>query len=234
MAANQNSGFSKWAEEQRKKYGNLKNLSIPQTLNDLWEKAGSYSLAGKDSSSFQCRLTLERHPTIKSEHLWERVITQSLQQERFYNQFSLIGTNNIDLLQKNAQGEIFRLFELKTGSNELSHAAYEIVFYYFLLRRASNLGLLKDSLAPTIDLIVLAPNDYYKTEPHHNFLTQLQKALLTVKDYGNCHIKFMPLLDLKDRAECRSFTKILRKSTTNDRIDPKVEKQIRDYFLSYE
>ena len=203
--ADNNDSFSDWAGEKRRKYGNLKGLNITKTLNELWKMAEGFKFARPDDNSFKLRRNCEIKLPIKKEHLWERLIIQSTENaegSRFYNQFSFAGTNNIDLLQTDENNTIIRLFELKTGSNDLAHAVYEIIFYYFLFLCIKN----KFRLADNLDLVVLAPADYCKNTTHFEFLQKVQKALFADGKYLSPHILFMPLPLAGDRSYCDKVT----------------------------
>ena len=65
---------------------------------------------------------------------YERLLVMSNPNE-LYNQFAFHGKIAVDLVR--VQGNyLTHLFELKTGSNNLRYGVYELVYYYFLLRRA--------------------------------------------------------------------------------------------------
>ena len=178
-----NNSISSWIEDKRGKHGSLVKLPelIPSLLEDLEEKAKTFEFA-ESKKSFKLRTRLDFHPTIKNEHLWERFITQTLCNDAllkntFFNQFSLTGTNNIDLLKTDKSGQITHIIELKTGSNEIGHAAYELVFYYFLLLRAKDKSLIKYKLAEPMNLIILAPKYYYKTDYQQDFLIKMRNLI---------------------------------------------------------
>lgn len=223
--------FSQWATETRKRFGNLKKLDIHTTLEELHQKAASFVFADKEDKSFRLRRNTDLHPNIKKEHLWERIITMCMPEKSFFNQFSFNRTNNIDLIQTDKNGAICRMFELKTGSNDLAYAAYEIIFYYALLLRARREELLPVELAKTVTLTILAPDYYCKNKSHYRFMSEIQKNLTDTPHYKKARISFFPLPFSSRREEFEENTKKLRQKIIGTTIARENLKSFEEYFL---
>jgi len=186
-------GFTKWAEGKELSDTNKINKFVETLLG----KSRSFPLeTNEKSKTFTVRKTLSLDTLAsgeegaKLEHLWERLLTAS--HPNIYNQFSLRGTNNIDMIKVGRNRTITTLYELKTGTtNDVFYAAYEITFYYFILLNAwhndqpitdekGNRYTLKQS---GLTLIVTAPKNWFlkKGQPKENdrkiFLSRLQKAV---------------------------------------------------------
>ena len=227
--------FSFWIKNKRKEHGSLVKLPklIPFLLTELWDKAKDFFDGPEKPGQkpFELRRNLYVHPRIKPEHLWERFITQSMPDKIFFNQFSLTKTNNIDLLKINKQCEITDIFELKTGSNELGHAAYEIIFYYFLLLEAEKRRFLKNcKVSKHINLIVLAPEYYYKTPYQQEFIKELQNNLRKDIKYNKVSIKFILLPESSNKETIKQTTKKIRSKIVNKQI-PAALQNLKNYFI---
>ena len=231
MSIKDSASFSRWAIDKRKLYGNLKKLDIANTLEELYKKATEFFFADEEANSFKLRRNTDLHPTIKKEHLWERIITMCMPKACFYNQFSFNRTNNIDLVQTDANGAICRLFELKTGSNELAHAAYEIIFYYALMLRARREELLPAELAKPVTLTIVAPNYYCKNKSHYRFMDEIQKNLSDNPYYEKALISFLPLPFSSKREEFEENTRKLRRKIIGGTIASDNLKSFEEYFL---
>lgn len=224
--------FSQWATDTRKRFGNLKKLDIDTTLEELRQKAASFVFADKEDKSFRLRRNTDLHANIKKEHLWERIITICMPESSFFNQFSFNRTNNIDLIQTDKNGAICRLFELKTGSNDLAYAAYEIIFYYALLLRAKKEELIDMELLSPINLTVIAPSYYCKNKSHCRFMAEIQKNLTDNPYYQKALISFFPLPFSSTREEFEECTKRLRRKIISKSITRKNLKYCERYFLN--
>lgn len=227
-----NNSISSWIEKKRKEYGSLVKLPelIPSLLTELAEKAENFNFA-ESEKSFKLRRRLDFHSKIKPEHLWERFITQSMPEEIFFNQFSLTGTNNIDLLKTDEIGKrITHIIELKTGSNELGHAAYEIIFYYLLLLQAKKKPLVKYELAEPMNLIIIAPEYYCKTQYQDNFLKEMQTNLNKDSKYKKAKIKFISLPQSDDKEIMKETTKKIRNEIVGKEIPLDTLIDLRKFF----
>jgi len=94
----------------------------------------------KERGILKARKNLDFEPNTSrlqdaSETVYERLLTASV--ANFYNQFSFSDKINIDLIKLNGN-QITHICELKTVSNGFYYAVYELVYYYFLLRRVAS------------------------------------------------------------------------------------------------
>ena len=178
--------FSGWINSKTKK--NLQQADyIPLFLKDLQEYAAKFEIVGNTILTLQRVETLgldEGSPTFNDEAFLERLFLRV--HADWYNHFSFNGNNSIDLVRATEKGYITDLIELKKGSNNLYHALYEVIFYYFLLCRAKN--EIKNTekptfrVADTLNLIVILPQQLYNQPDRYNkskeaFVATLQTEL---------------------------------------------------------
>jgi len=225
------SGISDWIANKKKIYGELvkKSQCIECLLKELEIKAKNFHFENTDKT-FQLRRTLDVHLPIKTEHLWERLITSIMPEDTFFNQFSFNKTNNIDMVKITEQKLICELIKLKTGSNEISHACYEILFYYLLLLRAKEEDKMIDrtyKIDDNITLIVLAPGYYLKTDYQNDFFKQFKK--IVTKKYS-IKFEFIPLPHSDKKCELKDMTDDLCNKISDGEIKS-ISQDLQDYFL---
>ena len=152
--------FSKWASKE------LKNpLDMQKHVNALWQMAQCFTPEG---DYFKIRKALEM-PTLAKEgrasreKLFEKVCAAA--QTNLFNQFVVIKKQSaVDLVQVK-ENTLTGLIELKIDSDDIFHAAYEVIFYYFRLLHNKkeflerNPGI--DMLSTGFHLTVLAPAYFF-------------------------------------------------------------------------
>lgn len=169
---------------------------VPEVIADLLVQANRFTFNGKNI--LKLRQSVANNHTSQNpeeEVRYERLLVMSNPNE-LYNQFAFHGKIAVDLVR--VQGNyLTHLFELKTGSNNLRYGVYELVYYYFLLRRAQEenkaISFLNKPntlvrLANPLILCVLVPQEWEQDTP---FLRAVQQALL---EMGNPRIYRQNLL----------------------------------------
>lgn len=221
-------GISDWIKNKKKIYGSLvkKPQSILSLLEELETKADDFHFSST-AETLELRRTLDVHVRIKPEHLWERLITAIMPD--LFNQFSFNRSNSIDLVKALNKKEICELIELKVVSDEMSHACFEILFYYLLLLRARGENLIKNDykLSGKMTLIILAPEYYRKAKYQKEFFAKFKSI---VEERYKIIMKFIALPSSDTPEKVKQATQDMRNKIVYGKI-ANVSQELRDYFL---
>lgn len=144
-------------------FSSQENQSLPQIRQHIQQKRKILKL----------RKRQDVKPT--SFHPMEEVSFERLligKDATLFNQFAFDGHIALDFIRAE-NNTITHLFELKTGSNDLRYAVYELAYYYLLLRKAckQKLPLLNEetrtpvSCARRLKLCVLLPDPHQMYDP---------------------------------------------------------------------
>lgn len=188
-----NDSFSSWVTNKNARLPRTKaNLQqkcyIETFLNDLYKYASHFDISGVNILTLKRVETLgldKGKDTVNDEEFLERFFILAHTND-LCNHLSFNGKSSLDLVRATKKGCITDLIELKNGSNNLYHALYEVIFYYFLLCRTKN--KIKDkenrkiTVSGTLNLIVLLPQQLYDQPDRYNkdkkaFVDTMQKEL---------------------------------------------------------
>lgn len=145
---------------------------LKQRLETSWEAKDVSAKA----QNWKWRPPSDHQPT-SDEVLLERLVVQKGNPDRWSYQMSTVSGLGewsakrcaIDLVRDHGMGR-FTFIELKVGADDAAHAAFELLRYYLAYVWARNRGTETSGphdvmKATRIDLVVLAPRDWYQYPP---------------------------------------------------------------------